>query len=130
MSALATPRPRRAPFPYRPALIGAGVLLLELVVALGIAEPRFTRLLVLPLAAISLALVFSFPFAASCLFLGLVASISLPAVALPVGPVDVRPYELLLGALLLVAAWVLIWIYVRWANRYYDVAIDAIRRQR
>jgi uncharacterized membrane protein (DUF485 family) len=37
---------------------------------------------------------------------------------------------ILLGALVIVAAWVLIWIYVRWANRHYDVAIDAIRRGR
>jgi uncharacterized membrane protein (DUF485 family) len=37
---------------------------------------------------------------------------------------------ILLGALVIVAAWVLIWIYVRWANRHYDVAVDAIRRQR
>ena len=37
---------------------------------------------------------------------------------------------ILLGALVIVAAWVLIWIYVRWANRHYDVAVDAIRRRR
>jgi uncharacterized membrane protein (DUF485 family) len=37
---------------------------------------------------------------------------------------------LILGALVIVAAWVLIWIYVRWANRHYDIAVDAIRRQR
>jgi uncharacterized membrane protein (DUF485 family) len=37
---------------------------------------------------------------------------------------------ILLGALVIVAAWVLIWIYVRWANRHYDMAVDAIRRQR
>lgn len=32
---------------------------------------------------------------------------------------------ILLGALVIVAAWVLNWIYVRWANREYD---EAIRR--
>ena len=37
---------------------------------------------------------------------------------------------ILLGALVIVAAWVLIWIYVRWANKHYDVAVDAIRRRR
>jgi uncharacterized membrane protein (DUF485 family) len=37
---------------------------------------------------------------------------------------------ILLGALVIVAAWVLIWIYVRWANRHYDVAVEAIRRRR
>jgi uncharacterized membrane protein (DUF485 family) len=34
---------------------------------------------------------------------------------------------ILLGALVIVAAWVLIWIYVRWANKHYDVAIEALR---
>lgn len=34
---------------------------------------------------------------------------------------------ILLGALVIVSAWVLIWIYVRWANRHYDEAISAIR---
>ena len=103
MSALASPRPLRARVPYRPALIGAGVLVLELVIALGITEPRFTRLLVLPLAAICLALVFSFPFAAACVLLGLVGSINAPEMAFSLGPVDARVYELLLGALVLVA---------------------------
>jgi uncharacterized membrane protein (DUF485 family) len=37
---------------------------------------------------------------------------------------------ILSGALVIVAAWVLIWIYVRWANTHYDAAVDAIRRQR
>ncbi|PZA07204.1 MULTISPECIES: DUF485 domain-containing protein [unclassified Meiothermus] len=32
---------------------------------------------------------------------------------------------ILLGALVIIAAWVLNWIYVRWANREYD---EAIRR--
>jgi uncharacterized membrane protein (DUF485 family) len=32
-----------------------------------------------------------------------------------------------LGALVIIAAWVLIWIYVRWANTHYDAAIDALR---
>ena len=36
----------------------------------------------------------------------------------------------LLGALLIVAAWGLIWIYVRWANTHYDAAIAAFRRSR
>jgi uncharacterized membrane protein (DUF485 family) len=34
---------------------------------------------------------------------------------------------ILLGALVIVAAWVLIWVYVRWANRHYDSAVDAYR---
>ena len=33
----------------------------------------------------------------------------------------------LLGALVIVAAWVLIWIYVRWANSHYDRTVASIR---
>ena len=36
---------------------------------------------------------------------------------------------ILLGALLIVAAWVLIWIYVRWANAHYDAGIAALRER-
>jgi uncharacterized membrane protein (DUF485 family) len=35
---------------------------------------------------------------------------------------------ILLGALVIVAAWVLIWIYVRWANSHYDSTVARIRR--
>lgn len=34
---------------------------------------------------------------------------------------------IVLGALVIVAAWVLIWIYVRWANRHYDAAVAGLR---
>jgi uncharacterized membrane protein (DUF485 family) len=34
---------------------------------------------------------------------------------------------ILLGALVIVAAWVLIWVYVRWANSHYDAAIASLR---
>lgn len=33
----------------------------------------------------------------------------------------------LLGVLVIVAAWALVWIYVRWANRHYDPAVRALR---
>jgi uncharacterized membrane protein (DUF485 family) len=36
---------------------------------------------------------------------------------------------ILLGALVIVAAWMLIWIYVRWANTHYDAAVDALRER-
>ena len=35
---------------------------------------------------------------------------------------------ILLGALVIVAAWVLTYIYVRWANTVYDSAISRLRR--
>jgi uncharacterized membrane protein (DUF485 family) len=33
----------------------------------------------------------------------------------------------LLGALVIVAAWLLIWVYVRWANGHYDQTVAALR---
>ncbi|HXG87055.1 MAG TPA: DUF485 domain-containing protein [Vicinamibacterales bacterium] len=35
---------------------------------------------------------------------------------------------ILLGALVVVSAWVLIWIYTRWANTHYDVAVTQLRK--
>lgn len=35
---------------------------------------------------------------------------------------------ILLGALVILAAWVLILIYVRWANRYYDTVVAGLRK--
>jgi uncharacterized membrane protein (DUF485 family) len=37
-------------------------------------------------------------------------------------------WGILLGALVIVAAWVLTYIYVRWANTVYDEAIERLRR--
>ena len=34
---------------------------------------------------------------------------------------------ILLGALVIVAAWLLIWVYVRWANSHYDATVSRIR---
>ena len=35
---------------------------------------------------------------------------------------------ILLGALVIVAAWILILVYVRWANRHYDAAVAGLRK--
>ena len=34
---------------------------------------------------------------------------------------------ILLGALVIVASWLLTWVYVRWANNKYDVELQRIR---
>jgi uncharacterized membrane protein (DUF485 family) len=34
---------------------------------------------------------------------------------------------ILLGALVIVAAWVLTWVYARWANRHYDGRVAELR---
>jgi uncharacterized membrane protein (DUF485 family) len=31
--------------------------------------------------------------------------------------------------LVIVSAWILIWIYVRWANRHYDAVVTSLRGQ-
>lgn len=36
----------------------------------------------------------------------------------------------LLGALVIVAAWFLIWIYVRWANSHYDTTVASLKEHR
>jgi len=35
---------------------------------------------------------------------------------------------ILLGVMVILAAWLLILVYVRWANRHYDTALAALRR--
>ena len=35
----------------------------------------------------------------------------------------------LLGALVIVSAWALIWIYVRWANGHYDATVKSLRKE-
>ena len=32
-----------------------------------------------------------------------------------------------LGALVIVVAWVLTWVYIRWANRHYDASVMELR---
>jgi uncharacterized membrane protein (DUF485 family) len=34
---------------------------------------------------------------------------------------------ILLGALVILAAWALIWVYVRWANSHYDQTVASLR---
>ena len=34
---------------------------------------------------------------------------------------------ILLGALVIVAAWLLIWVYTRWANTHYDAGVAGLR---
>jgi uncharacterized membrane protein (DUF485 family) len=36
---------------------------------------------------------------------------------------------ILLGALVIVAAWGTTWYYVRWANRHFDVELDRLRQE-
>lgn len=35
---------------------------------------------------------------------------------------------MLLGVLVIIVAWALTWVYVRWANTHYDASVDRLRR--
>ena len=50
-----------------------------------------------------------------------------PLLATPIA--DGLSLGILLGALVIVSAWLLIAIYVRWANRHYDPVLAALRHQ-
>ncbi len=36
---------------------------------------------------------------------------------------------ILLGGIVIIASWVLIWIYARWANRHYDTHVRRLRAE-
>jgi uncharacterized membrane protein (DUF485 family) len=36
---------------------------------------------------------------------------------------------ILLGALVIVASWMLIWVYTRWANTHYDAEVRRLQRE-
>ena len=57
--------------------------------------------------------------------------IGLIAYAKPLLATRLRPglsLGILLGALVIVVSWLLTWVYVRWANRHYDAALDELRK--
>jgi uncharacterized membrane protein (DUF485 family) len=37
---------------------------------------------------------------------------------------------MLLGALVILVAWALTWVYVRWANTHYDTSLERLRGRR
>jgi uncharacterized membrane protein (DUF485 family) len=61
------------------------------------------------------------------------AFILLVAWAKPVLAAQIVPglsLGILLGALVIVSAWGLIWVYVRWANGHYDATVASLREPR
>jgi uncharacterized membrane protein (DUF485 family) len=58
--------------------------------------------------------------------------IALVAFGRPLLAIRVSPglsIGILLGALVIVASWVLTWVYVRWANTHYDPKVQALSRE-
>jgi uncharacterized membrane protein (DUF485 family) len=58
----------------------------------------------------------------------LLVAFGAPLLAAPVVPG--LSLGILLGALVIVAAWALTWTYARWANRHYDARVAALRAHR
>ena len=57
--------------------------------------------------------------------------ISLIAFDKPLLAVRITPglsLGILLGVVVIIASWVLTWIYVRWANRHYDAELHRLRQ--
>ena len=57
--------------------------------------------------------------------------ILLIAYAKPLLATKLRPglsLGIALGALVIVISWLSTWLYVRWANRHYDAALDELRK--
>ena len=62
------------------------------------------------------------------LYFGFIALIAFNRPLLATRVVPGLSLGILLGALVIVGAWVLTWIYVRWANAHYDTQLDRLRR--
>ena len=58
----------------------------------------------------------------------LLVAFAKPFLATPVVPG--LSLGILLGALVIVSAWGLIWVYVRWANTHYDQTVAALREKK
>jgi uncharacterized membrane protein (DUF485 family) len=58
--------------------------------------------------------------------------IALVAFGQPILAIQVIPglsLGILLGALVIVASWILTWVYVRWANTHYDPQVRALNHE-
>lgn len=65
-----------------------------------------------------------------CVYFGFIALVAWRRdwLGAPLGPG--LSVGIVLGALVIVAAWVLTWVYVRWTRRHYDPALAALRAHR
>jgi uncharacterized membrane protein (DUF485 family) len=81
----------------------------------ALARTRFTTAIVLTLVMIAIYFGFILLIAYNKPLMG---TLLMPGLSLGI----------LLGALVIVSAWLLTWIYVRWSNRGYDARMDALRK--
>jgi uncharacterized membrane protein (DUF485 family) len=61
------------------------------------------------------------------LYFGFIGAVAFAPARLGVLVVPGLSVGILFGASVIVAAWILTWIYVRWANAVYDPALRALR---
>jgi uncharacterized membrane protein (DUF485 family) len=64
-----------------------------------------------------------------CVYFGFIALVAYEPAFLGTQLQDGLSIGIVLGALVIVAAWLLTFVYVRWANRTYDPALAALRAQ-
>lgn len=62
------------------------------------------------------------------MYFGFIALIAFNKPLLATRITDGLSLGILLGALVIVASWLLTWVYVRWANTHYDTALESIGR--
>ena len=62
------------------------------------------------------------------MYFGFIALIAFNKPLLAIRVTDGLSLGILLGALVIVASWLLTWVYVRWANAHYDTALESIGR--
>lgn len=98
------PEARRVPEAARVAAFLGALLVLEAVLARSVVHSTLSKPLLLLAGAGALALIFRFPLATSLVFLGLTDSLFYPTFfQLEVGALSVRPHELALAGLVLLA---------------------------
>jgi uncharacterized membrane protein (DUF485 family) len=62
------------------------------------------------------------------LYFGFLALVAYGRVILAIRVLPGLTLGILLGAIVILASWLLTWLYVWWANRHYDPQVDALNR--
>jgi uncharacterized membrane protein (DUF485 family) len=63
------------------------------------------------------------------IYFGFIALVAFGRSILAVQLVPGLSVGILLGALVIVASWLLTWVYIRWANTHYDPQLAALARE-
>ena len=63
------------------------------------------------------------------LYFGFIALVAYGRGTLAIEVVPGLSLGILLGALVILASWLLTWVYVWWANRYYDPRVEALTQE-